>query len=87
MAQNEKLKTCKHCGAQMPAKAAVCPQCGGKNGKPIYKRWWLWLLVAVLILSAVGESNANAQEDAPAADSSAVEVVTLPGEESSSPAA
>lgn len=35
-----KMTTCKHCGAEIAASAKVCPQCGGKNKPPIYKRWW-----------------------------------------------
>ena len=50
MAKN-KMTTCKHCGAEIAASAKVCPQCGGKNKPPIYKRWW-FIVIIVLIVSA-----------------------------------
>jgi len=49
MAKN-KMKICKHCGAEIAKSAKVCPQCGGKNKKPIFKRVWFWILVILLVL-------------------------------------
>ena len=43
----EKLKTCPVCGKEMAAGAKACPSCGAKNKKPIYRRWWFWVLVDV----------------------------------------
>ena len=34
----EKMKKCKACGAEIASSAAVCPKCGAKNKKPIYKK-------------------------------------------------
>lgn len=51
-----KLKTCKHCGAQIAKNAKVCPQCGGKNKKPIFLRWWFIVLVVLVLLSRVGRN-------------------------------
>lgn len=45
-----KMKTCKHCGAEIAKSAKVCPVCGGKNKKPIFKRVWFWLLIILLVL-------------------------------------
>ena len=38
MAKQPKLVTCKHCGEEIATGAKVCPKCGGKNKKPIYKQ-------------------------------------------------
>lgn len=53
MAKN-KMKTCKHCGAEIAKSAKVCPVCGGKNKKPIFKRVWFWILVVLILLLALG---------------------------------
>ena len=47
-----KMTTCKHCGAEIAASAKVCPQCGGKNPKPIYKRPWFIVLIVLVVLIA-----------------------------------
>ena len=63
----EKLKTCPVCGKEMAAGAKACPSCGAKNKKPIYRRWWFWVLV-VLVIAAVGSamgSEDNGGTDTP----------------------
>ena len=63
----EKLKTCPVCGKEMAAGAKACPSCGAKNKKPIYRRWWVWVLV-VLVIAAVGSamgSEDNGGTDTP----------------------
>ena len=52
-----KMTTCKHCGAEIAASAKVCPQCGGKNKPPIYKRWWFIAIIVLIVLSAIGGSS------------------------------
>lgn len=54
-----KMTTCKHCGAEIAASAKVCPQCGGKNKPPIYKRWWFIVIVVLIVLSAIGGSSSS----------------------------
>lgn len=54
-----KLKTCKHCGAQIAKSAKVCPACGGKNKKPIFLRAWFIILVVVILLVAIGSSGSG----------------------------
>ena len=39
----------------MAAGVKACPSCGAKNKKPIYRRWWFWVLV-VLVIAAVGSA-------------------------------
>ena len=50
MALKETMKKCKHCGAEIARKAKVCPHCGGKNKKPIFKRVSFWLMIVILVL-------------------------------------
>ncbi len=51
---SSKMKNCKHCGAEIAASAKVCPSCGGKNKKPIYKRIWFIVLALIIILGIFG---------------------------------
>ena len=57
-----KMTTCKHCGAEIAASAKVCPQCGGKNKPPIYKRWWFIVIIVLIVLSAIGGSTDSGKE-------------------------
>lgn len=54
-----KLKTCKHCGAEIAKSAVYCPNCGGKNKKPFYLRWWFIALVVLVIIAAIGGSGGS----------------------------
>ena len=70
-----KMKTCKHCGAEIAASAKTCPNCGGKNPKPIYKRVWFWILIAIIVIGICGiaGSGGNSDTEAPASDEQAQE--------------
>ena len=60
----KKLKTCKHCGAEIAATAKTCPQCGGKNKAPIYKRPWFVVLVVLIIIGIIaGGSGSKKNQD------------------------
>lgn len=59
-----KMTTCKHCGAEIAASAKVCPQCGGKNKPPIYKRWWFIAIIVLIVLSAIGGSGSSSDGSA-----------------------
>ena len=47
-----KIIKCSICGEDIAANAKTCPKCGAKNKKPIYKKWWIWV-IAVVIISAI----------------------------------
>lgn len=53
------MTTCKVCGAEIAKSAKVCPKCGAKNKKPVYKRVWFWILIVliVIIIAAVAGSG------------------------------
>lgn len=60
------LKICPVCGAQMAQNAACCPQCGAKNKKPIYKRWYFWILLVCIVFLAFGgieKTRSDLRED------------------------
>lgn len=59
-----KMTTRKHCGAEIAASAKVCPQCGGKNKPPIYKRWWFIAIIVLIVLSAIGGSGSGSDSSA-----------------------
>ncbi len=61
--QNANLKPCKHCGQMMAKSAKVCPNCGGKNKPPIYKRPWFIVLVVLIVLGAIGSAGGNKSSD------------------------
>ena len=49
---------CKSCGADIDSSIKLCPQCGTKNKKPLYKKWWFWIIVLFVII-AIGSTNDN----------------------------
>lgn len=57
---NPRMKKCKICGRDIAANAKICPGCGAKNKKPIYKRWWFW---AIIILIFIGASNSDNEQN------------------------
>ena len=63
MKKQTKMISCKHCGAEIAASAKVCPHCGGKNKKPLYKRVWFWILIVLILIAAVScGSGSNSNE-------------------------
>lgn len=68
MAKN-KLIACKSCGQEIAASAKSCPHCGAKNKKPIFKKWWFWAIIAVLVVS-IGTSGNDSKEDKVSSDPS-----------------
>ena len=45
----EKLKKCETCGQEIAKSCKVCPNCGAKNKKPFYKKWWLRIFVNLIL--------------------------------------
>ena len=90
------LKNCPVCGAEMAANAKVCPKCGAKNKKPIYKKWWFWVIIAVIILGIIGNIDGGSSdaesspvipsEQANLADDTTKETAPTPAEEVNIPA-
>lgn len=61
MEKNPKIIPCAVCGADMASSAKVCPHCGAKIKKPLYKKWWFWFLIVVVILALSG-SNSDSKD-------------------------
>ena len=51
------LIKCKTCGADFANTAKACPNCGAKNCKPIYKRWWFWVIAVLIVISVIPAKN------------------------------
>ena len=58
MAKN-KMTTCKACGQEIAKSAKICPNCGAKNKKPFYLRWWFILIAIFIVLGVVGGSGSS----------------------------
>ena len=67
---NAKMTNCKVCGAEIAKNAKLCPSCGAKNKKPFYKKWWLWALIVVLVLSFGNSGNDTNSSTTTASDTS-----------------
>lgn len=55
----EKLIKCKSCGNEISASAKSCPGCGAKNKKPFYKKWWIWAIIVIFVITIVGVGGEN----------------------------
>ena len=80
-------KFCKECGA--PVEAPAQPQAGPeiipeakpkKAKKPFYKRWWFWVIVAILVLGSCGKTSTKTSQNAEPTANSAPTVTTKPSE-------
>ena len=54
-----KMSVCKHCGAEIAVSAKMCPQCGGGNRKPGYKRGWFIALCVIVVIAAVSSCGGD----------------------------
>ena len=64
---------CKKCGKELDKKAVVCPGCGCKVAKPVYKKVWFWILIAIVIIVA---ASASGGEEGTSENEKRVEVST-----------
>lgn len=56
---SKKMTTCKACNQEIAKSAKVCPHCGAKNKKPIFKKWWFWAILVILIFAIANSGNGN----------------------------
>lgn len=47
-----KQNICKKCGSENYAGIKFCSNCGAKLKKPVYKRWWFWVLIVIAVIAA-----------------------------------
>ena len=62
MAKNPKMVQCRNCNAEISKKAKICPACGVKNKKPLYKRIWFLLLILIAVITGVNSCNGKKSE-------------------------
>lgn len=62
----EKMTTCKACGKEIVKSAKICPNCGKKNGIPLWQKLSIGI-VAVIVIAAI----ANTDDSSDSSDSSA----------------
>jgi len=58
-----KMTKCKTCGTEIAQSAKNCVACGAKNKQPLFKKWWVWVIVAIIligIISSTGEKSGTA---------------------------
>lgn len=65
--------SCKTCGHEIDKDAKACPQCGAKNKKPFFKKWWFWVAV-ILAVIMIGNTDAENQNGDSNHDSGEVSV-------------
>lgn len=56
---SKKMITCRACNQEIAKSAKACPHCGARNKKPIFKKWWFWAIVVVLIFAVANSGNDN----------------------------
>lgn len=69
---------CKKCGHEIDKKAVICPNCGCKIKKPIFKKWWVWIVVAIVgisIATSGGNDEPTATNDKGSVSESSKEIV------------
>ncbi len=73
-----KMKKCKTCSKEIAINAKLCPECGDRNKKPIYKRAWFMVLAFILVLGAMGSPDS---EDSTVSDTTKEEITQNQDEE------
>ena len=70
MSKENKMTVCSHCGAEIASSAKVCPKCGGKNKKPIYKRPWFIILAVIIVLGIISSAFGGGNKETESSGSS-----------------
>ena len=70
MSKENKMTVCSHCGAEIASSAKVCPKCGGKNKKPIYKRTWFIMLAVIIVLGIISSAFGGGNKETESSGSS-----------------
>ncbi len=57
-----KMIKCGSCGNDISSEAKACPNCGAKVKKPIYKKWWFWLIIAIAFIGIIAAAGGDSSE-------------------------
>ena len=58
-----KEKTCRNCGQAINKNAVICTSCGAKIKKPLFKKWWFWLIIVICVAGISVSNNDNKTND------------------------
>jgi RNA polymerase subunit RPABC4/transcription elongation factor Spt4 len=61
----EKMIKCHACNKEIASSAKTCPSCGAKQKKPIFKKWWFWVLIVIFIGIIIPKGEKNADDATP----------------------
>ena len=54
---------CPKCGVEITDnRAKKCPECGAKNSKPIHKKWWFWVIIAIIVVAIADGTTSNSTQ-------------------------
>lgn len=69
---SNKMTNCKACGQEIASSAKACPNCGAKVKKPIYKKWWFWVIIFVVVLGVIAGASGEDESTNTETDTAAV---------------
>lgn len=72
MSEKTSMFKCAVCGAEIAKNAKVCPHCGGKVKKPLYKKPWFIILAIFIVICIVSCSSGGNSENSEAEVNSTV---------------
>ena len=58
-----KTVVCGQCGRIYSKSAKACPNCGAKNKKPFYSKWWFWTIIAVVLIAVIVPKGGKDADD------------------------
>lgn len=80
-----KIKQCPTCSGEMASNAKCCPNCGAKNKKPFYTRWWFWGVLIVIFAIVAGSGGEKASQTTPAVSGETAQQTSAPEAPTSQP--
>ncbi|MDR1615957.1 MAG: DUF4352 domain-containing protein [Syntrophomonadaceae bacterium] len=78
-----KMINCKTCQAEITSTAKICPNCGAKNKKPVFKKWWFWVII-VIAIGAIGLNMRGGESTTPISSTANMPTTSTESKETSS---
>lgn len=73
---NKNMIYCKSCGLQYSKKIKKCPNCGKRNTKPFYCKWWFWVIIIIFAIgAATTDKDSNTSSTSNKANPAVEEIV------------